>query len=176
MPAVLVAEPLPAELDALLERRRETGADRWDEVWQGVLHLIPPPSHGHARLLIRLGGLLDRYAASAGLEITAEIGIGLLGDFRVPDLALHRPGAATQWHPTVALAVEILSPHDRAWEKLPFYAAHDVDEVLIVDPQTREVHWLALTGGNYEPTEHSNLIELGPAELVEQIDWPLAST
>jgi hypothetical protein len=68
--------------------------------------------------------------------------------------------------------LEIVSPNDRTWEKLPFYAKHDVDELLIVDPQQRSVDWLALAEGEYRPVERSGVIELGPAELAEQIDWP----
>jgi len=52
-----------------------------------------------------------------------------------------------------------------------------------VDPQTRKVDWLALnpgspetgpeaTAGAYKPIEHSNLIDLGPAQLTSQVDWP----
>jgi len=40
------------------------------------------------------------------------------------------------WHETAALAIEILSPND-TWEKLPFFAVHEVDELLIVDPDER---------------------------------------
>ena len=46
---------------------------------------------------------------------------------------------------TAALVVEIVSPDDHTWEKLEFYAAHSVDELLIVDPAERRVHWLGLT-------------------------------
>jgi hypothetical protein len=28
--------------------------------------------------------------------------------------------------------IEIVSPGDESWDKLPFYAAHEVDEALIV--------------------------------------------
>ena len=55
---------------------------------------------------------------------------------------------------------------------LPFYAAHGVDEVRLVDPETRTVTWLALRDGAYQPVERSGLIELGPAELAAQLDWP----
>ena len=93
-------------------------------------------------------------------------------DFRVPDGGLHRPGAAGVWHATAALVIEILSPGRRELQKLPFYAAHDVDEVLLVDPAERKVTWLALRDGEYAPVQRSGLIELGPAELAAQIDWP----
>jgi Uma2 family endonuclease len=47
-------------------------------------------------------------------------------------------------NPTAALAVEIVSPGDESWEKLPFYAAHKVEQVLIVDPATHTCHWQGL--------------------------------
>jgi putative restriction endonuclease len=51
------------------------------------------------------------------------------------------------------------------WDRLPFYAAHRVDELLIVDPQQRSVSWLALQEGEYRPVERSRLIELGTGDL-----------
>jgi Uma2 family endonuclease len=72
---------------------------------------------------------------------------------------------------TAALVVETVSPGDESWAKLEFYSAHDVDEVLIVDPQERRVYWLGLAGDGYEPLERSGLIELGPDELAARIDW-----
>jgi Uma2 family endonuclease len=93
-------------------------------------------------------------------------------DFRVPDGALHRAGAGGTWHPTAALVIEIVSPGDESWEKLPFYAAHQVDELLIVDPHKQTVNWLALEHDQYQPIQHSRLIDLGPGELAERIDWP----
>ena len=69
--------------------------------------------------------------------------------------------------------VEIVSPNDDTWKKLAFYAAHHVDELLIVDPEKRRVDWLRLEpAGEYAPIECSRLIELGPAELAERLDWP----
>lgn len=55
---------------------------------------------------------------------------------------------------------------------MPFYAAHHVDEVLLVDPAERAVTRLALGDGEYERVQRSALIELGPTALAEQIDWP----
>lgn len=174
MPTLLL-DPQPAELDALLERRKRLGQDGKDEVWEGVLHVVPAPGHKHAHLAQQLAQLLGPAACAAGLEPTiAQFNLGdSKDDFRVPDGGLHRPGAAEMWHPTAALVLEILSPGDESWEKLPFYAAHDIDEVLIVDPDTRQVHWLGLTSAKrYEPIERSGLIELGGAELGQRLDWP----
>jgi Uma2 family endonuclease len=72
------------------------------------------------------------------------------------------------------MVVEIVSPNDETWEKLSFYAAHHVDEVLIVDPQERSVNWLALADGEYHPIERSGLVALVAQDLAEQLDWPPA--
>jgi len=169
----LVFDPQPAELEQLLERRRLLDQDRRDEVWEGVLHMIPPPSHEHERIAMLVARLLGPLADAAGLDLTGAIGLGVKDDYRVPDLALHRPGAAAQWHPTAALVAEIVSPGDASWEKLGFYAAHGVDELLIVDPQERRVHWLGLgPDGEYRPVDRSHLIALGAAQLAERLEWP----
>ena len=60
----------------------------------------------------------------------------------MPDGGILRPGPDQLYYPTAALVVEIVSPEDESWAKLPFYSAHDVNEVLIVDPKnTRPIGW-----------------------------------
>ena len=173
MPTLVLGTP-PPELEALLERRREAGVDRLDEVWEGVHHMVPGPSFEHAHVAQRLGELLGPLARAAGLVPTMhEFNLGEdEHDFRVPDGGLHRPGAAGVWLSTAALVVEILSPGDESWQKLPFFAAHHVDEVLIVDPAEQTVTWLALRDSEYKPVRRSRLIELGGPELAERLDWP----
>jgi Uma2 family endonuclease len=172
--ATMVLDPYAYELDALKERRRISGLDRLDEVWEGVLHMVPAPSFGHARIGHQLAVVLDAPAKDAGLlPAMQEFNLGdSEEDFRVPDGGLLRPGASGVWLRTAALVVEIVSPGDETWQKLPFYAAHEVDEVLILDPAERAIHWLALAGNDYQPIERSALIDLGPAELAGKIDWP----
>jgi Uma2 family endonuclease len=172
--STLVLGTPPPELEALLERRRQAGVDRLDEVWQGVRHMVPGPSFEHARVSQQLAVLLDDPAREAGLlAAISEFNLGKSEhDFRVPDGGLHRSGAAGVWLSTAAVVVEILSPGDESRQKLPFYAEHHVDEVLLVDLAEQSVTWLALRGGNYEPVPRSRLIELGPAELAERLDWP----
>ncbi len=188
--ATLVLEPHMPEIEALKERRRISGIDRLDEVWEGVLHMVPAPHGRHAKIATQLAMLLNGPASAAGLDLAmGEFNLGeSVEDFRVPDGGIHRPGPDRLWYPTAALVVEIVSPNDESWQKLPFYAAHGVDEVLIVDPADRSVHWLALAGGGagggaagdtpergapeYRETERSALIARGPADLAAQIDWP----
>jgi Uma2 family endonuclease len=170
----LVKDPAPVEFEALLERRRRLGQDRFDEVWEGVLHMNPAPSYEQQRLSQRVAVILDPLASAAGLEaVIGGVNIGDPGDYRIPDGSLHRPGAGGTYLPSAALAVEIVSPDDDTWKKLEFYAAHRVDELVIIDPEQRRVDWLGLApGGEYVPIERSKLIDLGPAQLAEQLDWP----
>jgi Uma2 family endonuclease len=170
----LILDPSSAGLDELLERRSRSGLDRLDEVWEGVLHMVPAPSGEHADITQQLALLLNGPARAAGLFPTmGEFNLGdSEHDFRVPDGGLHRQRLRGVWHSTAALVVEIVSPGDETWEKLSFYAAHQVDELLIVDPRARTAHWLALTDGDYRPVERSGLIDLGATELAERIDWP----
>lgn len=136
--------------------------------------MVPAPSGEHADIAQQLAEVLGPPARAAGLSPTmSEFNLGdSEHDFRVPDGGLHRTRPHGTWLPTAALVVEIVSPGDETWEKLPFYAAHRVDEVLIVDPQERAVHWLALADGQYTACGCSRLIDLGPRELGERIDWP----
>lgn len=172
----LVMDPPPREIETFLESRRRLGQDRRDEVWNGVYRIMPNPSRAHMDIQQQLAELLGPAARAAGLY--PRIGGANLGDaddYRVPDGVLERERRTDVWYPTAALVVEILSPDDETWEKLPFYASHQVDEILIADPQERKLHWLALTdAARYEPIEHSRLIDLGPTELAGQIDWPTA--
>jgi Uma2 family endonuclease len=174
----VVSDPLPGDFELLLERRRRLGVDLHDEVWDGVLHVNPGPHGRHAQIQFQLNELLGPFARAAGLTPLAESNLGEADDFRVPDAMLQHPGPACLYYTTAALVIEVVSPGDETWDKLPFYAAHSVEELLIVDPhpeghrQERSVRWLALAGGEYRPIVRSGLIELGPAELARRIDWP----
>jgi Uma2 family endonuclease len=172
----LVLDPATAGLEPILERRKLSGLDRMDEIWEGVLHMVPAPSHAHGSIEAQLMEQLGPRGRKAGLELIGQSNLGEgEHNFRVPDCSLHRPGAHGVWHATAALVVEVVSPNDESWEKLPFYAEHSVEEVLIVDPQQRSVEWLGLVDGRrYEPIARSGLIELGADELAGALRWPAA--
>jgi Uma2 family endonuclease len=158
---------------AEIERRRRLGIDGRDEVWAGVYRMIPPPNLAHQRVGEQLSTLLAAPARAAGLRaLIREFGIGTPDDFRVPDGGLLYGELDGVWLPTAALVLEILSPRDQTWQKLAFYAARGVNEVLIVDPRRRTVQWLTLGEGGYEPVERSGLIEMGATALAGLIDWP----
>ena len=52
----------PKELEALIESRRATGADLYDEVWEGDYHMNPAPRIAHAKLAAEWLRLLGRLA------------------------------------------------------------------------------------------------------------------
>lgn len=170
----LVLDPQPEEIKALLERRRRLGLDGLDEMWDGVLHVNPAPHGRHHRVQQQLAVLLDGPARTAGLvPAIGPFNLGSPEDYRVPDGGLHRPGPDELYYSAAVLVVEIVSPGDETWKKLPFYASHGVEEVLIVDPEQHAVHWLGLKGeASYEPIEQSRLIDLDALRLADQIDWP----
>jgi len=45
------------------------------------------------------------------------------------------------------LVAEIRSPGEAHDEKLAFYLAHDVAEVVLIDPFARDVRWFAAADG-----------------------------
>src|SRR5450755_2388348 len=114
----------PPELQALRERRRRAGADRHDEVWEGVLHMTPEPSGAHLYVQQQLAEVLGPLARAAGLVPgIGGFNLGSETDYRAPDGGLFRGQEFGVWHRTAALVLEIVSPRDETWSKLAFYAA-----------------------------------------------------
>lgn len=150
MRAVVISPP-----DHWLEERRRLGLDHKDEVWDGVLHVVPPPASGHQLFGSALERVLDPLAASHGLRVLREGGVfgRDAGDknYRVPDLSLVHPKYLSKRgiEARAELAVEILSPGDESRDKLPFFAACEIPEVWLVDPETRIVEVYVLHGTAY---------------------------
>lgn len=125
---------------ALLEERRRTGADLRDEVWEGLLHMVPPPSEKHQRFHGDLFVVLTPLARSRGLLPYFETGLfRSADDYRVPDQTYARPDQISERGVDggAVLVVEILSPGDETYDKLDWYAGTGVDTVLVIDPVTK---------------------------------------
>ena len=134
----LATGTLPDPLQAWADERTRLGHDRYDELWDGVLHMVPPPMYGHNRRATELLVLLYPLAHAAGLSATYETGVfrpGRSDDYRQPDLLIVHPDhvSARGIEGRAELVVEIRSPYDEAWEKLPFFAEMGIPEVLILD-------------------------------------------
>jgi Uma2 family endonuclease len=135
----LVDDRLVDVSDEVIAERERLGLDTRDEVWEGVLHMNPPPSNEHSRVQHQLFLHLHRLAEPLGLDVRMELGLfnpafPTPHDFRVPDITVFPPEVSTVRGAdgAAAMAVEVRSPGDDSFKKLPYYDAMGVGEVLII--------------------------------------------
>lgn len=67
--------------------------------------------------------------------------------------------------------VEVLSPEDETYEKLPFYAPRAVAELFVVEPEKRRVRVTVLAGDHYDDADRSVLLGLDASTLASEIHW-----
>lgn len=143
-----------------LARRRLTGIDRYDEMWEGVLHMAPAPAYEHQRIVSAidrfLGPLCDRHGRgilAPGINVFNEASV--IQDYRIPDLTfivagrrqiLAQDGVRGSGPDAV---IEIRSPDDETYDKLPFFAALGVREVIVVHRDTKKPEIHRLAGSQY---------------------------
>ncbi len=139
---MLIIDPICEAL--VLEDRRAIGADRHDEVWDGVYVVPPIADNEHQQIGARLTSIYDYVL---GWSQTCQIRLGTnvsdqahgwRKNYRCPDVAvfLARTKARnkrTHWLGGPDHAVEVISPDDRTRDKLPFYEKVGTREVLLVD-------------------------------------------
>lgn len=153
--AVLVE--IPPVVREWMDERARVGNDRHDEMWDGVQHVVPPPSFGHQHRGTGLLTVFATLAAGSGLLATYETGVfrpGTSKDYRIPDLVVVHPDHVSERgvEGRAELVVELRSPDDESWEKLPFYAEMGVQEVLIVDATACAVFRLDPETGGFTPS------------------------
>lgn len=158
--------------EALLAERRKLGHDRFDEMWEGVLHMVPPPDLAHQQLASWLLYHWTPLASARGLQVTAETGLfdpAVEGytSYRQPDLAVWSPAttSARGIEGRAELVVEIRSPNDESYRKLPFYERVGVQEVLVIELGLGLRHWVRVEG---------RLVEVPGGDGVELRALPVA--
>jgi Uma2 family endonuclease len=143
----------------LLAARKRTGIDRWDEMWEGVLHMPPMPNRNHQDL----EGSLEAYlrfcwAPLHHWKVYHQINVASIGgwpnDYRIPDLVLLSPQRFAidrneYFEGAPDVVVEIQSPGDETLEKLPFYASLGVPEVWVIQRDSRQPSVRLLRRGHY---------------------------
>ena len=164
--ALVVLEP---SIEKRLKAEREaSGADRFDEVWEGVYIMAPFPNNEHQDLQF---GLAAAIRSALGTTTPARIHAGANvsdreGDwefnYRIPDVVVVFPGGAardcgTHWCVGPDFCAEIASPGDRSRDKLAFYAAIGVRELLLIDRKPWGLELYRLTGGHLELVGKSDL-------------------
>jgi Uma2 family endonuclease len=143
----------------ILAYRRRSGADRWDEMWEGVLHMAPSPNRDHQDIEFELERWLRHFWAEPnGHRVYHQINVAEPGawpnNYRVPDLVLLTKERAhidrnEYFDGGPDAVVEIHSPGDETYEKFEFYAKVGVREVWVVDRDTCRPEIYALNEGRY---------------------------
>jgi Uma2 family endonuclease len=156
---------MPVVPPDLLAHRKRTGADAWDEMWNGVLHMAPSPNLNHQDFAAELEAWLRTYwtrprRARVFHDCNLAPAGGWSHDYRIPDLILITPDRlggmrGDYFEGPPAVVVEIRSPGDESYEKLPFYAQLGVPEVWIIDRDTKqpELHRLGPQGYLLHPAD-----------------------
>jgi Uma2 family endonuclease len=158
----------PAELDALIASRRARGLDLYDEVWNGDYHMNLAPHPRHGNIDFQLAGLLAPLARSARLTGSGPFNLGTTDNYRVPDMGFVVSVPTTVFVPTASLVIEIMSAGDESFDKLPHYAEFGVEEVVIIDPDTRSVRIFR----GADEVDTSAVLGFTAEWLKEQLDWP----
>src|SRR5262245_55277434 len=152
----------PARFDVTDEElayRRKTGIDRRDEVWDGVWYMTPAPTFEHQRIVDAMITFLMPHLKAQGRGQLVS-GINVLQhaagwtNYRIPDLTFVAAGREHILHedgvraPGPDAVIEIRSPGDDTYEKLPFYTTIGTREVVIVDRDTKhtEIYRLVVDG------------------------------
>lgn len=158
--SVLITDPdLAAEVR---KARADTDADRYTEVWDGVVVMPALPDNEHHRLVMRLcvpfATVVDRDAGD-GVQPGANVSdreSGWKDNYRCPDVVVALAGGrakdcGTHWCGGPDLVVEIESPGQDARDKLDFYAAVGCREVLLIDRDPWALELTRLDGTGYTP-------------------------
>jgi len=143
-----------------LAHRKLTGIDRWDEMWEGVLHMSPAPTDEHQRILdeliMFLGPLLKRTGRAilrSGVNVFDEA--SPKENYRIPDITFVVPerrailarDGVRGGGPDVVL--EIRSPGDESYDKFPFFARLGVREAVVIPRDEKKPEVYRLAGDQY---------------------------
>ena len=140
--AIFITDPSIEQ--RLCSERETSGADRYDEVWEGIHMRAPLPNDEHRVLVSRLGYILEDCVGMPGLG-QVRPGVNLSDrdedwkdDYRVPDLAVFLEGGkatnlGTHWRGAADFLIEIISPNDNTRDKVPYYARLGAQELLLID-------------------------------------------
>ena len=141
--------------DHVIAERDRLGLDARDEVWDGVYHMAPQPLPNHQLLVSRLSYLWIPLAEAAGLIVCH--GLRLFpptgpteSQYRVPDILVFDEGVLDVGAGVTGAArivVEVRSPGDESYEKLPYFDEIGVGEVLIIERDKAVRRWARDEGG-----------------------------
>ena len=164
--AMVVLDPSVEE--RLRAEREASGLDRYDEVWEGVYMMVPLANNEHQNLQSRLTAAIQ---VAVGWDEPVQVDGGAnvsdreddwTHNYRIPDVVVVFPGGSardcgTHWCGGPDFCAEIASPGDRSRDKLDFYAAIGVRELLLIDRDPWALELYRLTGGRLERVGKSDV-------------------
>lgn len=147
----------PNTVEQILRARQESGACRWDEVWDGEYLVMPEPDNIHQDIVTVLSaifvfilemGRLGRVLAGTNITDRED---DWRKNFREPDVAVFLRGTSardggTHWVGGPDFAVEVVSPQDRTRQKHDFYARVGTRELLYIDRAPWSLELVRLEG------------------------------
>lgn len=161
----------------LIARRQATGADKFDEVWEGVYVMASLANDEHQDLVSDLTTVLMIAVDWAGLgKVRPGVNVSdhevdWQHNYRCPDVVVflndtQAKNCGTHWRGGPDLVIEVVSEQDRSRDKLPFYASIAAREVMLIDRKP----W-SITLYRYQD---GDLVEAGraagqPGELVSDV-------
>ena len=166
----------------LQAERAATGADRYDEVWEGTYMMAPMPNNEHQHFVGRLTRILDELVTDHGRGIVLP-GTNVSDrvenwqkNYRVPDVAVFLDqsvvpeATAAQNHGSFwlggpDLAIEVVSENDLSREKLEFYARTGTRELLIIDRAPWQLELYHLNQATLKMTDRATLDETTNIQL-----------
>lgn len=158
MPRVLLQND---QWKRIIRHRRLTGADRFDEVWNGLYVTSPIANNEHQTIATYLAvAFVEALGRQEGLIVQAAANVSdqeadWTKNYRCPDVLVFLPGNTaedrkTHWYGGPDFAVEILSQSDRSRKKFGFYARVGVRELLLVDRRPWRLELYRLNEGAYQ--------------------------
>jgi Uma2 family endonuclease len=163
--------------ERLIAERVATGADRFDEVWEGAYMMTPLANDEHQDLSIQISSILQWLVGwSLHLGVVraptnlSDREIGWERNFRVPDIAVFlnttkAKNCGTHWCGPADLLVEIVSPDDLSREKLSFYSKLGVQEVMLIDRDPWALELYHLQDGQLQLAAKDTLDQAAPISL-----------
>jgi hypothetical protein len=142
---------------SLIAERRRLGQDRYDEVWEGVYRMAPAPRTLHSKFVSQLWGFFQsKIELSRQGQVLIGVNVsdrvkGWDKNYRIPDLSVMLHGGKSVDHDTFWLGgpdfvVEVCSPDEDPHEKIEFYGAIGVREMLIINRDPWKLELLRRSG------------------------------
>ncbi len=147
--------------ERLLAERAASGADRYDEVWDGIYMMAPMPNDEHQQIVSRLAAIFQEVIDWPGLgHVRPGVNVSdrkedWTNNYRVPDVAVFLESGLAEncdafWYGGPDFAVEVISTGDQTLKKIDFYSRVSVRELLLIDREPWELRLLRLENGRLQ--------------------------